>query len=76
VVKLRNSLTHRGKGTPKPTPPGVEMFRLTQTTRFVLESCLLLDLGLEETAVVAASRRSNTFGWIEELAMRDRMRSS
>lgn len=75
VVKLRNALTHRGKGTPKATPPGIDMFRLTQITRFVLESCLLLDLGLDEMAVVDATRRSLAFRWIEELEMRERMRT-
>ena len=74
IVKLRNALTHRGKGTPKAIPPGIEMFRLTQVTRLVLESCLLLDLGLDEMAVVAATRRSRAFRWITELEMRDRMR--
>jgi hypothetical protein len=73
VVKLRNALTHRGKGTPKAVPSGVEMFRLMQTIRFVMDACVLLDLGLDEMTVVDSTRRSTSFRWINELEVRQRM---
>ena len=73
VVKARNALTHRGKGTPRAVPSGIEMFRLMQTVRFVMDACVLLDLGLDEMTVVDATRRSTSFRWISELELRQRM---
>lgn len=76
VVKLRNALTHRGKGTPKAVPSGTDMFRLIQEIRLVLEACVLLDLGLDETTVVDSTRRSTPFRWINELRLRERIRAA
>lgn len=76
IVNARNKLTHRGKGSPTGDVSGVEMFRLTQSMRFVLTACLLLDLGLDEMEVVAATRRSKAFKLLTELDLRARYRGS
>jgi hypothetical protein len=67
VVRMRNALTHRGKGTPKSVPSGRELLRLTEQTNFLLTTCLLLDLGLGESFVLEATRRSRRFRLLTEV---------
>lgn len=76
VVAARNKLTHRGKGSPTGAVTGQEMYRLMLATRFVLTSCLLLDLGLGEMHVVNATRRWRVYRMLDELDRRSRQEAS
>ncbi len=67
IVRARNALTHRGNGTPKPTEPVPELWRLTEQTNFLITACLLLDLGFDEMSAVNATRRSRRFRMLTEV---------
>lgn len=72
IVTARNRLTHRGKGSPTGSISGEEIYRLMVATRFVLVSCILLDLGLDEDQVVQVTRKWRALRLFVELNRRAR----
>ena len=66
VVRMRNSLTHRGTSTRKLPTSGRDLLRLTEQTNLLLTVCLLLDLGLDEDFAGEAIRRTRGFRLLTE----------
>lgn len=61
VKNTRNYLTHYNKSLKKKTAEGDELFRLTQILSFLLEACLLHELGCTPERCAELINRSNEY---------------